>query len=244
MKTVFDNGGYVGVYADIKEPTFYSVPTFTTGNLVLSLDAGNKFSYSGTGSTWKDTSPLLQTATLNNTTYSATAGGGSFNFNGSTSSVTVPNNTSMDSQSLTLEVWTRTSNLNQNGFWMEKGNVNTQYSFFIYGGYIYWRIINVTDVTAVVSTFLTTNTWFHMVGTHTSGSQKLYRNGTEIASGTATGTVPTNNQGFSIGNANGAVSPSSYPYSGDIAIVRVYNRALTSNEVVLNYNNYKSRFGL
>ena len=35
-----------------------------------------------------------------------------------------------------------------------------------------------------------------------------------------------------------------YAYQGDIDISRIYNRALSSSELLQNYNSQKSRFGL
>jgi len=35
-----------------------------------------------------------------------------------------------------------------------------------------------------------------------------------------------------------------YPFGGNIAITRIYNKALTAAEVLQNYNALKGRFGL
>ena len=243
MKTVFDNGGYIGTKASFGSP--FTTSQVVTSGLILNLDAGNTSSYPGTGTTWTDTSPSAMTATLQNATY-GTASGGHFVFNGSNSAAVIPNNTVLDVQSLSIEVWmSPASSLSQQGFWLEKGNINTQYSFFMFSNTIYWRIAGgALDTTATVSSYISLNSWYHMVGTHKAGEQKIYINNAVVASNTGSPTITANTAGVSIGNANGAASPSSYPFNGKIAIVRVYNKALTAAEVQLNYNDQKSRFGL
>ena len=247
MKTVFDNGGYVGVAADINNlfTTAPPLPTYTTSGLVLSLDAGYSLSYPGTGTTWTDLSSSALNANLLNTTYSS-SNGGYLSFNGSNSAAVIPNSALLDTQNLSIEVWmSPASSLNQLGFWFEKGTVNSQYSFFMYSGTVYWRMAGGgLDTTATVSSYISLNNWYHMVGTHTNGTQKIYINNTVAGSNTGSTTISSSTAGVSIGNANGAVSPSSYPFNGRIAIVRVYNKALNATEVALNYNNYKSRYGL
>ena len=216
-----------------------------TSGLVLHLDAGKTASYPGTGTTWTDISSSAMTATLQNATYSSISGG-HFAFNGSNSAAVIPNNTVLDTQSLSIEVWmSPASSLSQQGFWFEKGTVNAQYSFFMYSGIIYWRMAGgALDTTATVSTYITLNNWYHMVGTHKAGEQKVYVNNSVVASNTGSVTISPSTAGVSIGNANGYASPSSYPFNGRIAVVRVYNKALTATEVQQNYNDQKARFGL
>ena len=241
-KTIFDNGGYVGFKGTFGQSLGSNV---VTSGLVLHLDAGKTASYPGTGTTWNDISSSAMTATLRNTSY-GTGGGGHFSFNGSNSAAVIPNNTVLDTQSLSIEVWmSPASSLNQNGFWFEKGTVNSQYSFFMSSGIVYWRMAGgAYDTTATVSTYMTLNNWYHMVGTHASGTQRIYINNTVAGSGTGSPSIIANTAGVSIGNANGYASPSSYPFNGRIAVVRVYNRALTATEVQQNYDDQKARFGL
>ena len=241
-KTVFDNGGYVGFKGTFGQNLGSNL---VTSGLVLHLDAGKTASYPGTGTTWTDISSSAMTATLQNTTYSSSSGG-YFSFNGSNSAAVIPNNTVLDTQNLSIEVWmSPASSLSQQGFWLEKGTVNSQYSFFMFGNTIYWRLAGGgLDTTATVSSYMSLNNWYHMVGTHTNGAQKIYLNNSVIASNTGTTTITPSTAGVSIGNANGYASPSSYPFNGRIAVMRVYNKALTAAEVQQNYNDQKARFGL
>ena len=46
------------------------------------------------------------------------------------------------------------------------------------------------------------------------------------------------------GSNHGGISGNKYYYSGDINVVKVYNQALTADEVRNNYRHYKTRFNL
>jgi hypothetical protein len=85
-------------------------------------------------------------------------------------------------------------------------------------------------------THAVTDQWFNVVGTWTSGFKKLYINGVEVASGTNTGT-DTGNRDRYVGGRG-----ANFPFNGKIPIARIYDRALTADEILQNYNAFKSRF--
>lgn len=179
------------------------------------------------------------TASASNLTY---ATDGSFSFNGSSDYIRFNNSTALDTQTPTVEVWVKTNSLNQNGFWFEKGSVNTQYSLFQEGTAIRWRmnIGGVTNLSATTASFMNTTEWFQIVGTYTSGTRKLYINGVEVASDSQTGTIATNSGGMTIGEYGGGA----YRYNGSINVVKVYNRALTQEEIQQNFNALRGRYGI
>jgi hypothetical protein len=244
-KTVFDNGGYVGFKGTFGENLGSNV--VTTG-LVMHVDAGKTASYPGTGTTWTDLTGTVSAGTLANSATYSSANGGFLTFNGSNGLATFPNSTALDNQALTMEVWVKPTSLGQAAFWFEKGNVNSQYSFFQYANAIYWRGViggSLVDLTVAESTAgLSTTVWNHMVATYVTGTgRRIYRNGTQVASDAQTGTVGTNAGGMSIA-AYGGTGSNSYFYNGGLAICRIYNRALSLAEIQQNYNDQKARFGL
>jgi len=85
-------------------------------------------------------------------------------------------------------------------------------------------------------THAVTDQWFNVVGTWGSGFKKLYINGVEVASGTNTGT-DTGNRDRYVGGRG-----ANFPFNGEIPIARIYGQALTDQEVLQNYNAFKSRF--
>lgn len=172
---------------------------------------------------------------------------GHFEFNGS-NYFRIPNSTALDTQTPTVEVWVKTNSTNQNGFWFEKGDVNTQYSLFQEGGSIQWRmnIGGVTQLSTTTSSFMNTTNWAHVVATYVSGFRALYINGVLVNSDTQTGTINTDNGGMSIGVYGGftAAFGRGYFYNGNLAICRVYNRALSATEVAQNFAAHRGRFGI
>lgn len=223
--------------------------SIVTNGLVLCVDAGNPRSYSGTGTAWNDaTSSGYNFTLVNGPTYSS-SNLGFFTFDAVNDIATAGYNTALDTQTPSVEVWVKTNSLNQNGFWFEKGSVNTQYSLFQEGAVIQWRqfmssgqgLVNLSTTTA---TYMNTSNWYQVVGTYTSGSRILYINGVQVNSDTQAGTIATNSSGMSIGAYGGNSGSNSYWYNGALSICRVYNRVLTAAEVLQNFNATKGRYGI
>lgn len=92
------------------------------------------------------------------------------------------------------------------------------------------------------------NTWYHWVIVVDKNDAnypiKVYNNGSLYSQGAPSGggtSLNVGTHGAAIGyklNANDEY------FHGDIPIVKIYNRLLTSSEVSVNYNNYKKRFGI
>ncbi len=74
-------------------------------------------------------------------------------------------------------------------------------------------------------TTLTTNRWYYVCGVYESGSQKIYVDGSVIASSSLSDTITFYNQEVWIGKSNYAQA------NGNLANVAVWNRALTSDEI-------------
>jgi hypothetical protein len=226
--------------------TQYAFGKIVTDGLVLALDAADKNSYPGSGTTWRDLSNNNITGSLINSPTFNTSNGGNFGFV-TDDYVIIPEKSDLNTQTPSVEVWFKTNSLDQSGFWFEKGNVNTQYSLFQEGTTIVWRQCTPflqSQYTSVLNYNINTTNWFQVVGTFVSGDRRLYINGILVNSDTQTGTIATNANGMSIGVYGGFNGSRGYFYNGNIAIVRVYNRALPSSEVLQNYNAQKSRFNL
>lgn len=209
----------------------------------MHVDAGASESYAGSGTVWKDMTGTVANGTLFNAPTYSTANGGYFTFNGSNQYASFPNTTALDNQSFTVEVWLKTNATTQNGFWFEKGSVNTQYAFFQEGSYIKFRLNGGDYVSPYTPSYLNTTSWYQMVGTYTYGAEYIYANTSLIGSNATSITMNTNSNGMSIG-CYGGTSGGAYFFNGSIAICRIYNRALSLSEIQANYNVQKSRFGL
>jgi len=92
------------------------------------------------------------------------------------------------------------------------------------------------------------NRWDHVVMTWSNGNPvDVYKNGTKISTNTSgwSSSISWSNCYWSLGQQQCNIgSPSRRAFDGKIAIARIYNRGLSSAEVLSNYNGQKSRFGL
>jgi len=89
------------------------------------------------------------------------------------------------------------------------------------------------------------NNWHHVVCTRDSSNVNIYIDGTLNSTtsngGTWTGTNVWASMNMLIGNNPNNVY---YYFNGSIDIAKIYNRGLSTSEVLTNYNAFKSRFGI
>lgn len=184
------------------------------------------------------------TITASSLTYNAN---NTFSFNGSSNYIVFPENSALNTQTPTIDVWVKTNATTQNGFWFEKGTVNSQYALFQEGAYIKCRVNTGTLVDTIAPTtasFMNTTDWYNVVFTYRSGYQACYINGNLVGTGSTVGTLSTNTNGCSIGVYGGYNGGRGYYYNGSIAIVKIYNRVLSASEVDQNFNALRGRFGI
>lgn len=136
------------------------------------------------------------------------------------------------------------------------GNVSTFNMFMgsllpYIGVYLGDRII-FSDYIASVQRTVTTavgtvslNVWNHIVCTRyydgTNTTNTVYINGVYSAANTFSGAATNLGNAVNIGDGQTA---NWYPFNGNIAVVRIYNRNLSTTEIFDNYTNYKRRFNL
>jgi hypothetical protein len=86
------------------------------------------------------------------------------------------------------------------------------------------------------------NAYSHLVGTYDGSTARAYLNGVEIWSTSQTGNIP--DADYYIGTYGGSPVDGVHNFIGYIPVAKMYNRALSSVEVLQNYNKYKTRFNL
>ena len=219
-------------------------PKTTTNGLVLCLDAADKNSYPGTGTTWTDVSNTGNNSTLTNGPTFSNANGGCIVFDGVDDYVNVPYNASkisFPSNNATICVWYRVSTVGD-GY----GALVTQRSVTGSGIQSYMistRLYADGGGTAGVSsnTVIPNGTiaFGVIVYDKTNSLLKLYVNGVYDNQVSYTGNIQDT---YPIQLGNGAFGDG--PFPGNIYLASVYNRALTASEIQQNYNATKSRFGL
>ena len=234
------------VYNEIDEITDLFGRGVVRNGLVLDLDAGISDSYSGSGTTWTDLSPYSNNGTLVNSPTFLTDNSGVLDFDGSTQYASFAGSVNNFTVG-TIECWCKpdapTDNLNQQmvsrtntsaGTFNLLKNTSNNFQFNI-------RLSTTTQYTIQSDVSATTN-WTYVVGTYDGATQKIYVNASQQSSTTSiSGTIDTAGTfDMNIGRNTGATAY----FNGRIPIVRLYNRALTAEEILQNYNALKGRFGL
>ena len=74
---------------------------------------------------------------------------------------------------------------------------------------------------------------------YTSSGLKMYRNNSQLAASGNNYWSGTN--GFCIGNK---YSETGNPFTGDIHGIRIYNRTLTNDELLMNWQYDQARYGI
>ena len=215
-------------------------PKMVTSGLVLALDAADKNSYSGTGTSWNDLSGNNNIGTLTNGPTFNTSNGGVIVFDGVDDCVVVNNNANILSKTAyTKTAWFYTTSFSTNNNIISGGN-SGQHAFWL-GASSYLRAGHNGNWNTVVSTTsMILNRWyFGSVTFNTTTGWVLYLNGVQEVTNADTTTF-TGNQEILIG----AYSTGGNVFTGRIATAIVYNRVLSPSEILQNYNATKSRFGL
>ena len=232
--------------------------TIITDGLIMYVDAADKDSYVGSGTTLIDLSPSANNLTTYNSPTFSSTNGGIFTFNGSNQYIYKASLNTPPTTTLSIEVMAR---FTDNGiaaggrYLMAMGRdigTNGGLALLAYGyaGASSNRLIfelgsgfgNVSSGIVV-----STGTWYHICATCDGTYTKFHLNGVLTArSSQSTGAVASS-PGISIGSyLNSSVPPgvSSAWHNGDIGFVRIYNKALNNVEVLSNYYAVKTRFGL
>ena len=222
-------------------------PRIVTDGLVLNLDAGNRKSYPGSGSTWYDLSGTGNNGTFGPSTAAPTfssGNGGSLVFDGSNDYANCGNATSLSfTNNLTVSIWCSSNNAASYRSPLMKSSTGSWDD-----GFGYWQLsgtfafyINKWNGAQKVSVSKASFPITNFVGTYNGENLKLYENGTLIQTGSSyTTNISNSSTNLEIGRGGGG----SYNWSGNIAQTQIYNRALTPQEIQQNYNATKGRFGL
>jgi hypothetical protein len=222
-----------------------------TDGLVFYNDYSNTKCYISGNTTCDDLSINKNTDSISGCTYS----GNSLYFNGSsyvkrTSALNTGDN-------FTVSIWMRTpladsqrrsfvgnsyNYFNKNGWFFSTGGGGAQEGCF------FLSIGNDTVYKTTISGTILSNQWYYLSGVVQSGgsSIKLYRNNEEItltaavklSANTITYTYPQ----FNIGYRN--IGVSNEPYTGNIALVQIYNRILSQQEITQNFNATRKKFNI
>lgn len=230
--------------------TQYANGKIVTDGLVLNLNAADRNSYPGSGTTWFDISGNGYNGTLTNGPTFSSTNGGAIILDGTDDYVNIssfslnPNTSGFTYDAI---ITSTTVNTSYPGWrvLVGMGGGSNFYGILVEGDTRGFRLDvpdtsgNRIGVTTNINIAANTNT--HVTWSWLNGLFKLYINGTLQS---------TSNQGAysapsmtSIRFGTG-VNVSNYTWYGNQYSVRMYNRVLSDLEILQNYNAQKSRFGL
>jgi hypothetical protein len=221
--------------------------TIVQQGLVLNLDAGNPYSYAGSGTTWYDASGTGNNGTLTNGPVYNSINGGVITLDGIDDYITCANSASLQiTSALTLETWFYNTAAVDGLGMIVKGPLSSDYDYMLYlsgnstTAYFYKKDSG-GGIHYGGTTLSLLNRWLHIVVTHTSGGvYTMYANGVAIDSaGFSNSTIRSTSNPLFIG----AGWNPDYFY-GNIGETRIYNIALSAAQVLQNYNATKGRYGL
>jgi hypothetical protein len=241
-----------------------------TNGLILDLDAAKRDSYPGTGTTWNDISGFQTNGTLTNGPTYSTSGAGGIVFDGVDDYIdSIGNTTSFDFMGSTgnfsIGVWFKRNANNTRAVFIGNTLTNSEKGFFMgfengisgfgnscmrfhyTGNAVNTRLI----AGSTGDNTITTTDWIHCFFTVTTGNYvgQWYINGIPSTTTTRVGSGNANQASYysgpstrtlNVGRSN--FSSTSIPLAGNIATIQIYNRALTAQEVLQNYNATKGRY--
>ena len=232
-------------------------PKIESNNLVFCYDAADKSCYSGTGTTVNDLSRSGLNPTWSGTpVFSGSEAGGSFGFNGVDQYMTVPASSATNLlNDFSFEVWFNKQGIGSVGsaydsiFQKEGGHSG----FPVYGiraaseanpanlsmYFAYSATVGDYDSAIIKSNGITIDEWVCCTVTVSSGNvAKGYYQGKLEKTTTLDGDLKNEENTCLIGVGDGR------RFNGYIPIVRIYNKELTSQQVIDNFNAQRTRFGV
>ena len=234
-----------------------SGPKMVTNGLVLHLDVANQRSYSQTETVIKDLTENQRVGSFENATFSSEYRG-VLDFNGTTAYM-VSNNTGLGghfsgtSESHFTWVYPRSEGVIVTELGQPVINVGwhaTNIAINSSGQFLFstWHKSLTNYISSSAYSF---NQWYHVGWTYNGTTMFGYVNGVLVGSVALTRTVPWLNNVYQdlfygVMAPDNTIIPTGPSVAGDglFAIFSVWNRALSTDEVLRNFNVFKNRFGI
>jgi len=214
--------------------------------LVFNMDAANRACYPKTGTTATDTVSSL-TGTINGASFETT-NSGVFSLDGTDDYIDFGTTLSDFTTELTIDFFGKISGSPNDGILITKGEHNSSstsnFGFQIVSSNrlrLYAKASGQGYTTVDSNSNIRDNNINNYTLVYNSGNVYFYKNGTLFSLHSfGLNSLPSTSGPLSIGRLKGY----SQYFPGNVYSVKVYNRALSSNEVLHNYNALKGRFGL
>jgi PGF-CTERM protein/uncharacterized repeat protein (TIGR01451 family) len=189
----------------------------------------------GSGTIAKDESGHGNEGTIYGATWTEGISGKALRFDGKGDFIEIPDDVSLDiTDAITLEAWVEFTDVSE-GYIISKGR--DMYGLLTYrrdNGKLSFHIGGVSALKSPGT--YNDGKWHHLVGTYDrnagSNNRKLYVDGDEVNSDTQTLVIPLDNVRLGLGVWG---HESGYYWKGKIDKIRIYNRALTVDEIKTHY---------
>jgi hypothetical protein len=231
-------------------------PSIISDGLVFYLDAANRRSYSGSGLTINGLVGGIGGTLVNGVGFTS-SNNGVFTFDGANDSIDLGDNFDMGLSSFTICTYFRLSATTfLHGIFSKSiaAAASSRYAVFIYNygaGYKISTFMSnggLSDVETPSVLTVATNTWYHISAVYNRADKVyLYINGVLDSSATISQFQAVDFQSsynFRIGAYGDASNNPNYFLNGSLSQFQIYNRALSSTEILQNYNATRKRFGL
>jgi hypothetical protein len=237
-------------------------------SLVLELDAADRNSYPGSGTTWTDLTANNNNGTLTNGPTFSSTNGGSIVFDGVDDYASINNTVgNFGTSDFTINFFFKTTEPTFPSTFIAKSigdNPTSDYGWLVNNGSngtnLGFGIASVNGSWGANGSYsiqtsganIRNGLWqmATVVGIRTQSNVSIYLNAVTQTLQSYVGAASF----ATVGNVSNArtlciasesdVSISPYPIEANISIVQIYNRALSASEILQNYNAQKSRFNL
>lgn len=219
---------------------FFGQQGIVTDGLKLWLDASNPESYHGSGTTWFDLSGNGNNGSMLNGVLFNSTNGGVMILDGIDDKINCGTNFTITNQ-LTMSIWVYNEWGNSawariigvENAWIGMNDGRTSQSLGFFGSSIDANF---------PSTPIFLNMWSNITYKYAGDGIELWVNGVYYSKIAKTGNLnPIGTTPLTIG---GRMSDNARQLKGKISSALIYNRALTSTEILNNYNATKSKYGL
>ena len=225
--------------------------------LVFNMDAANRASTIPSSTTTKAFNTIntaVSGSFINDTNYDSSTISPTFHFDGTGDYIILSSTLSYltDVSKYTISMWFNADIVTGSptvDIWLisQIGNSNNdRVQIEIYQGDIYHSHRHDGTNTMRGTTSVSANQWYNYTGVFTyqdpDTALKMYLNGSSVSPGNYIS--PTQNTPDNFSNTYIGARNTDYVFDGNIGPVHIYNRALSSTEVLHNYNALRGRFGL
>lgn len=191
----------------------------------------------------KDSTPYADNGTVTSANLTADRKGSTnsaYSFNGTSGNISVPSTSLFDTSTLSVGAWLYptastasataigrfTSGSGPDGWTVGNGSTVGNFQFFL-------RVAG-SNYTVASTTNYTLNAWHYVIGTYDGTTARLFVDGAQVATTAATGSIISSTQNLRFG----ARTTSNNYWPGNLDDIRLYNRAITANEVAALYKQY------